>query len=540
MPTSYPAIYDLDGSLYTKSELKERIDYLISTRVMQGRDTASRFALGLMAVGRKAQSDGGKAPRLPFCTLRGNELEQAREQKGFYSKTVFNDMPFYYNSEYRSTHFLRLAADDEKMVSYSELAIDREGKERIKHIKMKPGRYLTKFFPDLGQARITALARYFEIGDLSEIVEKLEFVISDDFVKIYGDGKESGVSSCMAKPNSHFRHGKNPVFVYGAGDLKIAALRRGAYTQARALVWPENKVYGRVYPNPDMASFDGLTQDQAEGYRQQLKKNLEDLGYAEDNDCGFDGARLLKARISGKKYHMPYLDKDYGVCDDVEFFVMRQKKPDFSAQETSGFINAITHFDDDDDDDDDDYMSEYAYTCENCGEGCDDTITVYSRNWCESCVDRDAFYCEGTDSYYPSDTVSSYEVTTSKQGRTQTWSEFAVENYANRCAISKRLCAENLMTEVTTKYREVVRVYDNELAENTFECLIGNELYMNDAMSEDWSNVSDYEAKKVDIETLIKSDAVYTGDDLEIIARLDISRVKPRHCTQTLDMFEMA
>ena len=96
---------------------------------------------------------------------------------------------------------------------------------------------------------------------------------------------------------------RNPAGQYGAGDLAIAYLENeDGYVIARTLVWPDKKIYARIYGDED----------------ENLAIALASQGYLYDS-LGFTGARLLKEWGEGEfedeyceGWLCPYLDVAYG------------------------------------------------------------------------------------------------------------------------------------------------------------------------------------------------------------------------------------
>jgi hypothetical protein len=145
---------------------------------------------------------------------------------------------------------------------------------------IKPGRYLTTFYPHLTPDEVTGWARKVDV------VNEVQFATTaDDMVRVY----TAGPSSCMSYGASNFK-GVHPVKAYAGGDLAVAyfADPTGKPT-ARALVWPEKKLYGRAYGDPE-----------------RLQRALQKLGYTSGS---LRGAKLAGVP-RGSGLALPYIDGD--------------------------------------------------------------------------------------------------------------------------------------------------------------------------------------------------------------------------------------
>lgn len=104
---------------------------------------------------------------------------------------------------------------------------------------------------------------------------------------------ENGPTSCMNDPDEYPLPNPHPCVVYAESDLAVAVIKRGDNCTARAVVWPEKKIYAKVY-----------------GHDKLLTEELEKAGY----HCCFSHNRWRGARIrkiwdpDGFAYLMPYID----------------------------------------------------------------------------------------------------------------------------------------------------------------------------------------------------------------------------------------
>jgi hypothetical protein len=311
-------------------------------------------------------------------------------------------------------HFAHVALGDATKIAFTE----DEGKgEADRQTVMKPGRYLARYFGDvLTPKQIAFYAEFWAKGErpTSTLAGDIAFATTpDEIVQVY----EEGPASCMS--------GVDCVRVYGAGDLAIAYIKRpDGWTEsdgpgrrtvpARAICWPERKVFGRIYPTPDRWSADGFhCEADAVSAQDRLEQGLRSLGFqqATSHPDGMNGARLLREESDEGGWVMPYLDKGYGVNMRGDYFVLA-KRGEYVCDSTGGVINGP------DEDEDDEY--EYEYSCNHCGDGMNDAESVY-HEWssaygprrgvfyCATCASDHTFYCDATERYY-SDDVDNVEV----------------------------------------------------------------------------------------------------------------------------------
>ena len=235
--------------------------------------------------------------------------------------------------------------------------------------------------------------------------------------------------------------GFHPVRIYGAGDLAVAYIADSdGQTIARALVWPDKKLYSRMYAKGD-ALHNAL---KASGYTQSAYYNI--------SHDSFDGAKMLAVYSDDGNLIAPYLDEVGSASLEGDALVMRDGG-EFKCSQTDGYAEN---------------ESDRAF-CQCCEETYseDDLATVYTdsrqhngESWCEDCRSNNAFYCEGEREYF-SDSVdrtiineeyysqrygdnyarycdhyeeytfdSLTEVIISESGDTESWSDSALHNDA--------------------------------------------------------------------------------------------------------------
>ncbi len=227
-------------------------------------------------------------------------------------------MPAEWDLEAIKDHFLHPSKDDPTKLAFIESpekgVLDRQ-------TRVTPGRYLERFYPHLSQ---TERNRYIAMIDKPD---GLHFAVTaDEIIATY----TRGPSSCMSHPTEKFQSRPvHPVKPYAGGDLQVAYLKRDGAITARALVWPERKLYGRVYG--DIA---------------RIERALGDAGYKHGP---LVGARLTKIWNSDyERYIAPYVDFQKCLHDpdpstrDGFLVIPEEGKGELSARHTDGFAHPAT------------------------------------------------------------------------------------------------------------------------------------------------------------------------------------------------------
>ncbi len=246
----------------------------------------------------------------------------------------------------------------------------------------------------------------------------------EDIARVYIEydrNVDSVSSSCMRYGYDNWPdvdgEGYHPASVYGAGDLAVAYITNDVgKTVARCLVWPEKKIYSRVYAGND-------------ALQRLLKQDGYAKSYYHDSSApSIRGAKLLRIENDNGNLVCPYLDEVQTVQDNGTHLLIGGG---LSATSQRGEIAM------------DDYTDEDAVICDHCDEHCEDgeTFTVYigrnrSQEWCCSCNDNETFYCEGTHRTYSADHVSHTDV----DGNL--YCEYYMEDYGVRCEKTDELVLE--------------------------------------------------------------------------------------------------
>jgi hypothetical protein len=367
--------------------------------------------------------------------------EQARFDAGTYKPPMWANERFWvdYHSSFRS-HFAHISTDDPTMLAYTP--DDAKG-EADRQVRLKPGKYLTKFFgasekpgllqgliaegplkechPVLTKQQIAYYAEWWENGERPPSAHSkltLKFAETpEQIAKTYKDG----IRSCMGGAEGGYRFKTvkdHPTRVYGAGDLQLAYLVDDEKKiRARAICWPEKKTFGRCYPAPQNWPADGFESEQdSTDCQNELRQRLRKMGYTDIGERSnvLDGARLLRIPIATRPgfYVMPYLDNDYGVVeaegeDKEKFFLMRRDGDGkIRCQNTDGTVFAPPTF-----------------TCAHCDtrmasmgpEGETRKFQVFRaygddgpaepQDWCSRCINRSSFMCRGQNVRFATATV---------------------------------------------------------------------------------------------------------------------------------------
>jgi hypothetical protein len=293
-------------------------------------------------------------------------------------------------TEASRNHFAHVSMTDGAMVAFTEN--DAKG-VADRQTKMKPGKYLTKFFGNvLKPEQITQLATEFA----AEFAPcELKFATdADDIEHVYVNGPRS----CMSYSPGEYSSDEHPTRAYAGPDLQIAYIEnadRGI--TARAVIWPANKVHSTIY-----------------GDAGRLRPLLRAAGYKEG--C-LSGARLTALKQSGQ-YVVPYVDGiSYGHVDGKH--IVLSGSGGVYLNSTSG-------------------LSGPEYRCDCCGDGMSEDDGYYCEDdgetYCEHCDGEHRFYCERLER-----TASGrrYEMTNG-----QTWCELAFDRHGFTCAQTDEPCPD--------------------------------------------------------------------------------------------------
>jgi hypothetical protein len=278
--------------------------------------------------------------------------EQMRFSNGLHTPAPWHNEPWYQAKH--NELFCHISKKQPGSVAFTENAAKGAADRQT---PMRPGRFLNKFFSDV-------LTNEQIEGWCAELSVRL----AEDELKITQDADEveevylGGPDSCMSKSLNHYSSPVHPVRVYAGPDLALAYLGSRDDAKARCVVWPERKIYSRLY-----------------GDVSRLKIILEDAGYSEG---ALDGARIQRIEY-GNGFVVPYIDRGEDLDDDGDYLVIgRGGISSFSTDGTAGNSWMCPHCENDRDEDEASYVSDAGET------------------WCSSCVQHHTFYCEYSTEYY--------------------------------------------------------------------------------------------------------------------------------------------
>jgi hypothetical protein len=266
-----------------------------------------------------------------------------------------------------------MSTENPAMIAYTPNEVF--GKED-RQLTMRPGKYLTKFFPNLSQIEMeTAIAAW---KGASQAV--LQFAYDpEEIAWVY----ENGPRSCMAADGAFDQLPEHPAYVYGAGELAVAYFknhknsRREQKVAARVLTWPEKQIFS----------------SSQYGDYQTLRYLLTQEGFIQSS-TGFTGAKLLRIPTTHKNgFVMPYMD----ICCVVTEYKTHFMTGDFGelghktydAGSTAGYV--------------------YAWgVCDSCGRETspDDMCAQGDNDYCTRCWEDLYSYCSHCGYYINTDDVA--------------------------------------------------------------------------------------------------------------------------------------
>jgi hypothetical protein len=315
---------------------------------------------------------------------------------------AYEPLPWAKELEPIADHFAHTSIADSGLVAYTENA--NKG-ERDIQLRIKPGRYLTRFYPHLKPPDIQRLTAAFDKSS------NLQFAITaEEIERVYLNGP----SSCMTHKTEHYDGHVHPVHVYGNSDVQLAYIENSdGRAAARVLVWPERKVFSRVY-----------------GDSNRIVPRLQALGYKAGS---LEGAkiRLIQNLKPGRRgIIMPYIDgcRSFDIVDDDWCRI----GGDYHAEATNGIVETdghtceyceyrsetVEYHEVIDAHACDECLREHTWSCECCGEpysNDESSITVYARrrwtqDWCDNCINDHAFHCDAQDMHFSAHSFESVEM----------------------------------------------------------------------------------------------------------------------------------
>ena len=426
--------------------------------------------------------------------------EQSRFRDGTYQPVIWAEENWFYNrADELKDHFLHRSSEKPEMIAFTESA---EKGAFDRQTRMRAGAYLTKFFSDvLSEQEIMKWARLHALAnDPDEIPEMKIARTRSEIREVYLQGPESCMSLEAGRYNSRPAH---PVEVYGDSDLAVAYVERtaayhGEPIASRCLIWPEQKVYGRIYPTPERY-HSGEARESAKIEQTALARALSAAGYKSGS---FDGAKIKAIKMEryscDSEYVMPFLDGSYLVdlmADGDHFMLSRSEG--VPAQNTHGTID----------------LSEGGMICDRCEDQMDEDdaheVIIDRRHntasYCDYCATEHAFYCEGYENRISDQACDSIEV-----GR-YTYSLWYAEDHCVICEHTDEWVEMDDAVEVwVDEYH--TEMWSRDAAEDdAFKCAISQLWYANDGQ----------ESVEINGETYLRSTALKVDELAAKIAEME-------------------
>lgn len=330
------------------------------------------------------------------------ERERGRLASGEYTATPWAALPWFARPE-TALHFAHVSTVDGAKIAYTEDAVKGQADRQT---RIKPGKYLARFYADvLSTEDIARLSAEFSKTYEDNVL--MFATTADDWERVYTDGP----SSCMSKPASSYDSPCHPVRVYAGPDLQLAYLERNGDVTARAIVWPEHKVYSRIY-----------------GDQVRLGDMLQDAGFSEGS---LQGARIVRKPFQDG-FVLPYVDYIDGATDDGKHLIL--DGGDIACDQTNGL------------------SGDTGRSCSCCNQFVSEDDGRSDNNgefYCDDCYSDNYSYCEYYEEDMPSDGFQEVIVRVRSYGPvTQWWCEDAINNNAFTCDNDGKLYADSMQVQM--------------------------------------------------------------------------------------------
>ena len=198
-------------------------------------------------------------------------------------------------------HAAHISPHDKNLIAYTK---SPEGGEKDIQIRVKPGKYLQKYYKHLKPEQVAFYASLFGMATKNAEVTKVLIATSADEIEyVYLNGP----SSCMTHATHDYKSRPiHPVRAYEGPDLRVAYIKNHVKNTiaARCIIYPEKKIFCRIYGDGGAWSA-------------RLRALLLKDGYKEDVQYGARIKILRDERVEMKiyEYIVPYID---GVASAVE------------------------------------------------------------------------------------------------------------------------------------------------------------------------------------------------------------------------------
>lgn len=248
----------------------------------------------------------------------------------------------------------------------------------LKAQQIKPGRYMKRYFPELGDDEIRKRSASMSGGELRF------FKDWRDMYEVYRELDQADiVSSCMSK--DRYRWGDaHPLMVYDNSDVELTALYIEGKLVARALYNKHNKQFPMIY-----------------GQWEKMKVALEKNGFQHGSLCGAKINRLardpdsedkaLETYLGDGDLLCPYIDHKRDLDRSSNCSTRVNVMPDhlvidyYGDYAANDYDNVRIRLDDRDDED--------TFVCECCGDRYSTNEEIYIEydevSVCEGCWDSD-------------------------------------------------------------------------------------------------------------------------------------------------------
>lgn len=295
-----------------------------------------------------------------MMTLCWRTRERQRFDIGYYEPVPWSKETWH--RERNLELFEHMSRKARGKISFTES--EDKGARDIQAHGMRPGAFLTKYYGDI----LTAS----EIEKWANKCAPLEVRFTQDADEIQAI-YENGPNSCMSYDAKVYIGRVHPARVYAGPDLAVAYLGPLDKPTARAVVWPDRKVFDRVYG----------------GGVGQLQGELVALGYKRKEQA-FIGARVQRIE-HGDGFIMPYVDR-VSYASDRGDYILLDDNGDIETSRQDGLSYDI---------------DEALPLCDLCRESIEDLTYIPSTGdyWCDDCVFNDATRCDYSDELYPNDDV---------------------------------------------------------------------------------------------------------------------------------------
>lgn len=303
------------------------------------------------------------------------ERERDRLDDGTYKRTPWHSRDRY------PDHYAHLSTIKPGLVAYTKS--DEHGVSD-RQTAVRPGRYLEEFYSDWPKDTRDRLTAECDVD-----LNTLSFARTPDEIETLYTSADHG--SCMRHGVGYFNHRVNehPVRVYGNSDLAVAYFGPLTACKGRAIVWPDQQVYTRIYGDTD-----------------RMRALLQHAGYTAGSEGSLDGAKIRRIDIGESDLLMPYIDwhsncREHG--RNSHWLVIDPDGP-IDVQTTTGYTQreeptaCCDHCGDRYPANDD--SGSYCDSCENdrsccslCSEDTWDTVSTEEHTLCADCARENVHTC---------------------------------------------------------------------------------------------------------------------------------------------------